>query len=212
MMCLVLGFSSCLVQFVVLCVLGKYLAAVVPVLGGVLTLVQRYYLRTSRQLRMLEIEAKTPLYSHFTDTISGIATIRAFGWQIPFSDRLAVILNRSQRPFYMLFCVQQWLTLVVDLVAGALAVTLVAIALSLTANGLGPGALGVALVMTLQFNGLLIQTIQSWTKLETSIGAVARVQQFVNEAPSDLGRLPAPSNSWPQNGRVQVQRLTAAHT
>ncbi|KAL6828791.1 P-loop containing nucleoside triphosphate hydrolase protein [Trichoderma sp. SZMC 28015] len=206
------GFSSCLVQFVVLCVLGKYLAAVVPVLGGVLFLVQRYYLRTSRQLRMLEIEAKTPLYSHFTDTISGIATIRAFGWQIPFSDRLAAILNRSQRPFYMLFCVQQWLTLVVDLVAGALAVTLVAIALSLTANSLGPGALGVALVMTLQFNGLLIQTIQSWTKLETSIGAVARVQQFVNEAPSDLGRLPAPSNSWPQNGRVQVQRLTAAHT
>ncbi|UKZ54381.1 hypothetical protein TrVGV298_008189 [Trichoderma virens] len=206
------GFSWCLVQFVVLCVLGKYLAAVVPVLGGVLFVVQRYYLRTSRQLRMLEIEAKTPLYSHFTDTISGIATIRAFGWEIPFSDRLAGILNRSQRPFYMLFCVQQWLTLVVDLVAGALAVTLVAIALSLTDNSLGPGALGVALVMTLQFNGLLIQTIQSWTKLETSIGAVARVQQFVKEVPSDLGRLPAPSNSWPQSGRVQVQRLTAAHS
>ncbi|UKZ80163.1 hypothetical protein TrVFT333_007920 [Trichoderma virens FT-333] len=94
----------------------------------------------------------------------------------------------------------------------ALAVTLVAIALSLTDNSLGPGALGVALVMTLQFNGLLIQTIQSWTKLETSIGAVARVQQFVKEVPSDLGRLPAPSNSWPQSGRVQVQRLTAAHS
>ncbi|KAG8415785.1 hypothetical protein J3458_009605 [Metarhizium acridum] len=206
------GFAWCLVQLVVLCVLGRYLAAVVPVLGGVLFVVQRYYLRTSRQLRMLEIEAKAPLYSHFTDTISGIATIRAFGWEMAFSDRLAGILNRSQRPFYMLFCVQQWLTLVVDLVAGALAVALVAIALSLTDNGLGPGALGVALVLTLQFNGLLIQTIQSWTKLETSIGAVARVQQFVKEAPSDLGRSPAPSNSWPQSGRVQVQRLTAAHT
>ncbi|KAL7941244.1 P-loop containing nucleoside triphosphate hydrolase protein [Trichoderma barbatum] len=206
------GFSWCMVQLVVLCVLGKYLAAVVPVLGAVLFVVQRYYLRTSRQLRMLEIEAKAPLYSHFTDTISGIATIRAFGWEMSFSDRLAGILNRSQRPFYMIFCVQQWLTLVVDLVAGALAVTLVAIALSLTDNSLGPGALGVALVLTLQFNGLLIQTIQSWTKLETSIGAVARVQQFVKEAPSDLGRLPVPSNSWPQSGRVQVQRLTAAHT
>lgn len=186
--------------------------AVVPVLGGVLFVVQRYYLRTSRQLRMLEIEAKAPLYSHFTDAINGIATIRAFGWEMPFGDRLASILNRSQRPFYMLSCVQQWLTLVVDLVAGALAVTLVAIALSLTDNGLGPGALGVALVLTLQFNGLLSQAIQSWTKLETSIGAVARVQQFVKEAPSDLGRLQAPSNSWPRNGRVLVQHLTAAHT
>jgi ABC-type multidrug transport system fused ATPase/permease subunit len=206
------GFAWCLIQLVVVCVLGKYLAAVVPVLVGVLFVVQRYYLRTSRQLRMLEIEAKAPLYSHFTDTISGIATIRAFGWEMAFRDRLASILNLSQRPFYMLFCVQQWLTLVVDLVAGALAVTLAAIALSVTDNGLGPGALGAALVLTLQFNGLLIQAIQSWTKLETSIGAVARVQQFVKESPSEASASPVPAISWPQSGRVQVQRLTAAHT
>ncbi|KAK4067234.1 uncharacterized protein Triagg1_7677 [Trichoderma aggressivum f. europaeum] len=168
--------------------------------------------RFSQDMNLIDMTLPSQALQFTSDTISGIATIRTFSWQMPFSGRLAGILNRSQRPFYMLFCAQQWLTLVVDLVAVALAVTFVAIALSLTANGLGPGALGVALVMTLQFNGLPIQTIQSWTKPETSIGVVARVQQFVKEAPSDLGRFPAPSNSWPQNGRVQVQRLTAAHT
>lgn len=199
-------------QIVVLCVLGKYLAAVIPVLATALFIVQRYYLRTSRQLRILDIEAKAPLYAHFIDTIRGIGTIRAFGWEMPFSDRLAEMLNLSQRPFYMLFCVQQWLTLVIDLVAGALAITLVALALSLSDSDLGPGALGVALVLTLQFNGLLIQTIQSWTKLETSIGAVARVQQFVQNAPLDLGGAKMPTNTWPQRGTVQIQHLTAAHT
>lgn len=32
-----------------------------PFLVGVLYLLQRYYLRTSRQLRYLELEAKSPL-------------------------------------------------------------------------------------------------------------------------------------------------------
>lgn len=210
------GFASCLVQLLVLCVVGKYLAAVVPVLAAVLFAIQRYYLRTSRQLRILDIEAKAPLYAHFIDTIAGISTIRAFGWHLSFSGRLAEILDLSQRPFYMLFCVQQWLTLVLDLVAGALAVTLVALALSVSVSGdsrgsIGPGALGVALVLTLQFNGLLTQTIQSWTKLETSIGAVARVQQFVASAPVEPGGARVPSASWPESGSVQVCHLTAAH-
>ncbi|KAK1752303.1 canalicular multispecific organic anion transporter 1 [Echria macrotheca] len=205
------GFAWCLAQLLVICVLGKYLAAVVPVLAAVLFTIQRYYLRTSRQLRVLDIEAKAPLYAHFIDTIAGIGTIRAFGWGIPFRNRLSAILDLSQRPFYMLFCVQQWLTLVLDLVAGALAITLVAIALGLT-GALGPGALGVALVLTLQFNALLIQTIQSWTKLETSIGAVARVQQFVKCAPQEKGGTSVSSVSWPERGAVELRHLNAAHT
>jgi ABC-type multidrug transport system fused ATPase/permease subunit len=160
---------------------------------------------------MLDIETKAPLYAFFIDTIAGIGTIRAYGWGIPFRNRLSAMLDLSQRPFYMLFCVQQWLTLVLDLVAGALAVTLVAIALGL-AGALGPGALGVALVLTLQFNSLLIQTMQSWTKLETSIGAVARVKRFVEETPQEEGGAPVRSVSWPERGAVEIHHLSAAHT
>ncbi|KAI1406922.1 P-loop containing nucleoside triphosphate hydrolase protein [Hypoxylon sp. FL1857] len=205
------GFASCTVQLFILCVLGKYLAAVVPILAATLFAIQRYYLRTSRQLRILDIEAKAPLYAHFISTISGIGTIRTYGWETSLSRQLAEILNLSQRPFYMLFCVQQWLTLVLDLVSGALAITLVALALLLS-GALGPGALGVALVLTLQFNGLLIQTIQSWTKLETSIGAVARVRQFVAEAPLELGATQAPSDTWPESGAVEFRNIEIAHT
>ncbi len=41
---------------------------------------QKYYLRTSRQMRLLDLEAKSPLYSHFIESLSGLVTIRAFGW------------------------------------------------------------------------------------------------------------------------------------
>jgi len=64
------------------------------------------------------------------------------------------------------------------------------------------GTLGVALVLTLRFSGLLIQTIQAWTKLETSIGAVARVRRFVRDT------LAEPAGVGP----LSESCLTAAHT
>ncbi|KAK2938601.1 AAA ATPase domain [Fusarium oxysporum f. sp. vasinfectum] len=46
-----------------------------PAMILILWLIQRFYLRTSRQLRLLDLEAKSPLYTHFLDTSRGIATI-----------------------------------------------------------------------------------------------------------------------------------------
>lgn len=41
---------------------------------------QRGYLRTSRQLRFLDLEEKAPAHSQFLETLAGLPTIRAFGW------------------------------------------------------------------------------------------------------------------------------------
>ena len=54
-----------------------YAAVAFPVVLLALYLVQWFYLRTSRQLRLLDIEAKAPLYSLFEESLSGLATIRA---------------------------------------------------------------------------------------------------------------------------------------
>ncbi len=205
------GAASCLVQLVIMCVLGKYLATTIPVLGAVLFLVQRYYLRTSRQVRLIDIEAKAPLYKHFIETVQGVATIRAFRWAPAFHSQHREMLNRAQRPFYMLLCIQQWLVVVLDLIVGALAVILVAVATS-TADRVSGGALGVSLVLTLEFNSLLTQTIQSWTKLETSIGAVARVQRFVGDTPSEPPGTGPPSSDWPAHGGIQLENVTASYS
>ncbi|KAA8575989.1 hypothetical protein EYC84_006152 [Monilinia fructicola] len=67
-----------------------YFAATIPVVGLGVWVLQKFYLRTSRQIRLLDLEAKSPLYSHFIETLSGLTTIRAFGWTEKFP--LAVIL------------------------------------------------------------------------------------------------------------------------
>ncbi|KAH7305472.1 P-loop containing nucleoside triphosphate hydrolase protein [Stachybotrys elegans] len=205
------GFAYCFVRLIVIAILGRYLAAAVPVMGLAVFLVQRYYLRTSRQVRLLEIETKAPLYTHFTDSIKGVATIRAYHLEDTFGERLGELLNQSQKPFYMLSLIQQWLTLVLDLMVGGLAVMLVAVALSLTGSRISAGALGVALVLSLQFNNLLSHTILAWTKFETSVGAVARVQQFVQTTPEEHVGTPVPAREWPVEGTVEFDGMTACY-
>ncbi|KAK9777262.1 putative ATP-binding cassette transporter [Seiridium cardinale] len=209
------GAAYCVVQLVIICVLGKYLTATVPVCVGVLFLLQRYYLRTSRQVRLIDIEAKAPLYKHFVETLSGVTTIRAFGRSPAFHQQHQQILDLAQAPYYMLFCIQQWLVLVLDLMVGGLAVVIAAIALSPSRSSsntsISAGDLGVALVIILQFNNLLSQSIQAWTKLETSIGAVSRVQKFVKETPQEPVGNHKPLPDWPALGSIRFENVTASY-
>ncbi|GMG15993.1 unnamed protein product [Aspergillus oryzae] len=95
--------------------------------------------------------------------------------------------------------VQQWLTIVLDLVLAGMAVILVAITTSLR-DKFTPGEVGVALNLVLTFNQSLVQTINSWTQLEISIGAVSRVQQFA-KTPSERrtsAANAAASHGWPR--------------
>lgn len=205
---------ACVIKLIILCVLGKYLASSIPLLVAVLFFVQRYYLRTSRQVRLLDIEAKAPMYTHFLETLKGVATIRAYGWESNFEAQASSLLNRSQKPHYMLACIQQWLALVLDLVVGALALIVVAMATSLT-DKFTPGAVGVAMVLVLGFNSDLAVTIKNWTALETSIGAVSRIREFANETPSEereLGSNGAPPAGWPLKGAIKFENVTAGYT
>lgn len=205
--------ASCVVELVILCAMGKYLTVTVPILAVILFFVQGYYLRTSRQVRLLDIETKAPLLTHLVETMQGISVIRAMRWQKPFQSRLNILLNQSQQPFYMLFCIQQWLQLVLDCIVMALAVILVTLVVSLK-DKFSPGAIGVALNLILSFNLDLMQLIQSWTKLETSIGAVSRIQDFMENTPSedqDQRRIePVPPN-WPSVGNISFQGITASY-
>ena len=131
----VLTFFMVLGGLIAVAAVTGYLAAVIPGCLAAFYFIQRFYLRTSRQLRLMEIEAKSPLFSHFIETLSGLATIRAFGWQRQYKEKNQQLLEASQKPFYLLFCVQRWLELVVGLVVAGLATLLVGVVVALKANG-----------------------------------------------------------------------------
>ncbi|KAJ5524996.1 ABC transporter [Penicillium frequentans] len=201
--------TSCIVKIIIACVFGKYLTAAMPVLVAVLWLVQSYYLRTSRQVRLLDIESKASLVSHFLETMQGITTLKALGWSSRFQKAFESSFGVSQKPFYMLYCIQQWLTLVLDLITGTMAIILIAITTSLRDHFSG-GSIGVALYMIMTLNQALAQLINYWISMETSIGAVYRVKTFLQDTPSESDHACSTEASF-SKGAIEIANLTVSY-
>lgn len=123
---------------------SPFAAFTIPFLILAIYFLQKVYLRTSRQLRLLELETRSPLFSHFLETLEGLPTIRAFGWESMFASDNSVRLDDSQKPYYLLFCIQRWLELVLDLMIAAMAVIVVALAVNLRSST-SPGLLGISM-------------------------------------------------------------------
>lgn len=193
-------------------VASVYAAIAFPIVVAVLYLIQKFYLRTSRQLRFMDLEAKAPLYTQFTECLSGLATVRAFGWQTALENRSRELLDRSQRPFYLLFAVQRWLTLVLDLVVAAIAVLLIVLVVKLRGT-LSAGYVGIALVNVIMFSQSIKLLVTFWTELETHIGAVARIKIFQENAVSE--DLPTEHNmqppAWPSRGEIEFCHVSAGY-
>ncbi|KAK7222510.1 hypothetical protein V2G26_010513 [Clonostachys chloroleuca] len=206
-----LNFSFCVLGLILITLASKWSMTMYPPLIVVLYFLQRFYLMTSRQLRLLDLEAKSPLYSDFIQTLQGVVTIRAFGWQHASTAKSATLLDQSQRPFYLMYSIQRWLNLVLDLLVAAVATMIVALATQL--NDSSAGALGVALLNILRFSSDLVDLIRTWTELETSLGAISRIRAFENESPSE--RLPGervdPPAQWPFQGLIQIENLSSSY-
>ncbi|KAI1862215.1 uncharacterized protein JN550_010371 [Neoarthrinium moseri] len=204
--------GSCLVIVTMNIIAVSYFAVVLPFVCGVLYCIQSFYLRTSRQLRLLEIEANAPLFSHLIETSSGLATIRAFGWAQEYTSRNRRLLDESQKPFYLLFCVQRWLVLVLDLVVAGLAIILVGMAVALRSK-LDAGFLGLALLGMMSLSHALTQLVQHYTMLETTLGAIARIKDFSENTPVEKSpeESDSPGSSWPSRGVLRFEGVSASY-
>jgi ABC-type multidrug transport system fused ATPase/permease subunit len=182
---LILANNVCLaaIQAIFICISAPYFAAVLPFVLFLTYILQKFYLRTSRQIRVMDLEAKAPLSSNFLETLNDLATIRAFGWTTKMEKRNIALIDASQKPFYLLFCIQRWLALVVDLSVVALAVILVSLIVRFR-HSTDAGFIGVALVNIMTFNTTLSVVTQHWTAIETSLGAISRIKAFAESTVS----------------------------
>lgn len=157
--------------------------------------------------------------AQFIETLAGLPTIRAFGWEKAALAQHHERVDRAQTPFYLLLMVQRWLTLVLDLIVAALALLVVGLAVRLRdgggGGGVSAGLTGVSLVQLITFAETVRMLIMWWTSLETSVGAVARIKRFGEDA-GDENRageeepLPVPVE-WPARGQIEIRELSASY-
>ncbi|KAI1010915.1 hypothetical protein LB504_002300 [Fusarium proliferatum] len=197
-------------QAAVMPISSAYLAISYPFLAVILYSIQKFYLRTSRQLRLLDLEAKSPLYTLFMDTVRGITTLRAFGYISDEVSKNARLLNRSQQPAYLLAMVQEWLNLVLDMIVMLLAAVLTILAVRLHSNS---GFTGASLVTLMSFGESLSGIVIYYTRLETPIGAISRLKTFnaTVKPEGKEGEDMVPPENWPQHGSVELNNISASY-
>jgi ABC-type multidrug transport system fused ATPase/permease subunit len=106
--------------------------------------------------------------------------------------------------------IQEWLNLVLGLVVMSLAVIMVTLSVQLRSNSAFAGA---SLYSLITFGENLAGIVLYWTRLETSIGAIARLKTF-NETvqPEDRdGEDEFPPEQWPQDGVVRLEGVSASY-
>ncbi|KAI2463185.1 ABC transporter type 1, transmembrane domain-containing protein [Annulohypoxylon bovei var. microspora] len=206
----VLEAFACLGMTAVVATSSPFLAITYPFLVIIIYGIQKFYLRTSRQIRLLDLEAKSPLYSHFIDTIKGIATFRAFGWTRDSIELNNKYLDTSQRPAYLLAMIQRWLGFILQIVVALLASVVVTLATQLHSNRAFTGA---SLVTLMSFGNNLSFLVRMYTSLETSIGAISRLKSFGDRVRSESleGEDVAPPPEWPTRGSIRIDGVSASY-
>ena len=205
---------ACLVSIGVIVSGASYAAIAVPALLVFLWQMQRFYLRTSRQIRHMDLEAKSPLYTLFQDVGDGIMHIRAFQWESDIKWQGYGLLDYSQRPYYHMYAIQRWLALVMDLTVAGIAMLLVGLAVNMPGKTTG-GAIGLSLVTLINLSESMSYLVKDWSNLETSLGAMARVREFNNTTPLEAEPVLKPGeqlpDNWPSLGRVDLTSVTAKY-
>ena len=206
------GGALCIGSAMLIAAGAEFVGITMPFVILILYILQKYYLRTSRQLRFMDLEAQAPLATHYQETLAGVSTIRAFGWQEQAHQKCLDLLDVSQKAYYMMFCIQRWLNLVLDFLTAAIAVIVVAMAMELR-NTSSAGAVGVSLLNILSFNTQLAYLITAWTTMETALGAVARVKNFEKATVSEdkPSETHEPPTAWPQGGALSYSKVRASY-
>lgn len=183
-----------------------WLAISVPLLGVIYWGLQKVYLATSRQLQRLTLSSKTPLYTAFTVTLSGLITIRAFRSEKLFKDMSIYHLDRSQVPMYYRYAGIRFLRTSLNLLTACVAIAIAGLAVGLRGSTSG-GYLGVALSQLVSLAQSLINLLLAYTRVENGIVSVERLFELDGLQPesfSDERRQP-PGSKWPVFGSIEFR-------
>ncbi|KAH7381027.1 ABC transporter [Cadophora sp. MPI-SDFR-AT-0126] len=199
-------------QGILLAVVQPLMAITLPFTFIAVYFIQKFYLVTSRQLRFLDLETKAMLNSSFLETLEGVATIRAFRWQQAFVEDNIAKLDQCLRPWYMMMCLQRWLNVAMDLIVLCIAMLVISLAVAFKGTTTG-GQIGIALNVVLLANQSLLKLVESWTIMETSLGAISRLRAFEKDVQpeSQPGEDLRPDSEWPSRGSITFDNMSATH-
>uniref|UniRef100_A0A673Z5J9 ATP-binding cassette, sub-family C (CFTR/MRP), member 8 n=1 Tax=Salmo trutta TaxID=8032 RepID=A0A673Z5J9_SALTR len=191
-----------------------FLIALVP-LAIACYFIQKYFRVASRDLQQLEDSTQLPLLSHFSETVEGLTTIRAFKYEPKFRQRLLEFTDANNIASLFLTAANRWLEVRMEYI-GACVVLIAAVA-SITNslyNHLSTGLVGLGLTYALMVSNYLNWMVRNLADMEVQLGSVKRINGLLQTEPENYEGLLTASqvpDGWPQQGEIQIQNLSVRY-
>ncbi|TSS35866.1 Multidrug resistance-associated protein 7 [Bagarius yarrelli] len=166
---------------------------------------QRFYRHSSCELKRLSSLTLSPIYSHFSETLSGLATVRASRHSARFEMENERRLDQNQRCVFISNAAMQWLDIRLQMIGVAVVTGISVIAvIQHQIRSVDPGMVGLALSYALSITNLLSGLIFAYAQTEMQLVSVERTEEYSTciplEPQQDKTTVPAP---WPQHGQVE---------
>lgn len=167
-----------------------------------------FYLTGSRELKRLESISRSPIYQHFSETLVGVTTIRAFGDESRFMRENLQKIDENNRPFFYLWVANRWLSFRIDMI-GALVIFGAGIFVLLNIDHIDSGKAGISLTYAITFTEGALWLVRLYSNVEMNMNSVERLKEYmdVEQEPYDQSIL-TPPVEWPQQGRIEVNDLS----
>ncbi|XP_062465609.1 cystic fibrosis transmembrane conductance regulator isoform X2 [Pezoporus occidentalis] len=145
--------------------------ASVPVIAAFIVL-RAYFLHTSQQLKQLESEARSPIFTHLVTSLKGLWTLRAFGRQPYFETLFHKALNLHTANWFLYLSTLRWFQMRIEMI---FVVFFVAVAfISIITTGDGPGRVGIILTLAMNIMGTLQWAVNSSIDVDSLVGLLGR--------------------------------------
>ncbi|XP_015211606.1 ATP-binding cassette sub-family C member 3 isoform X2 [Lepisosteus oculatus] len=204
-------FVSLSTMIVIMATTPIFAVVIVP-LALVYVFVQRFYVATSRQLKRLESVSRSPIYSHFSETITGTSVIRAYDRHKAFVLISDEKVDENQKSYYPGIVSNRWLGVRIEFIGNCI-VLFAALFAVIGKSTLSPGLVGLSVSYALQVTMSLNWLVRMSSDLESNIVAVERVKEYSEtktEAPWVIeDKRPPPD--WPSQGTVEFHKYSVRY-
>ena len=177
--------------------------------------VQRFYVASSRQLKRLESVSRSPIYAHFSETLNGVSSIRAYRQEEAFVDENEYKINYNLQAYYPSVSANRWLALRLEFMGNliVLAAAMFVVVESERKNSpIDPGTVGLSLSYAMSVTQTLNWMVRMSSELETNIVAIERVEEYcqleMEAAPITKTR---PAKGWPVNGDIDFNNYSVRY-
>ncbi|XP_004510151.1 putative ABC transporter C family member 15 isoform X2 [Cicer arietinum] len=176
---------------------------------GVCIWYQRYYNPTARELARLAQIQITPILHHFSESLAGAASIRAFDQEGRFMRTNLVLLDGFSRPWFHNVSAMEWLSYRLNLLSNFVFAFSLVLLVSLPEGFINPSIAGLAVTYGINLNVLQASVIWNICNAENKMISVERILQYTNiasESPLVIEGSRPPRN-WPETGTICFQNL-----